>query len=97
MVNVKNIIINLFIFLWVLFTFTNTGEGTLIISDIKVSCGCTVIVDFAKEIKPGESSYIGGNFNSNGYSGEVKRTVTFKTNDPKNSQVELIIKAVIFK
>jgi len=77
------------------FIFKNTGNGMLIISDIKASCNCTIIADFDKEIKPGESSHIGGNFDSDSYTGEIERTIKFKTNDPANSDIKLIIKAVV--
>lgn len=40
------------------FTFTNTGDAPLIISDIETSCGCTV-VKFSKEpVMPGKTGEI---------------------------------------
>ncbi len=40
------------------FTFTNTGDAPLIISDVETSCGCTV-VKFSKEpVLPGKTGEI---------------------------------------
>ncbi len=41
-----------------IFTFTNTGDAPLIISDIETSCGCTV-VKFSKEpVMPGKTGEV---------------------------------------
>ena len=44
-------------------------------------------------MKPGESSSIKATFNSGGYSGKVTKAVYVYTNDPKNSEVVLMINA----
>ena len=52
------------------FVFTNTGQGDLIISNAKGSCGCTVPKWPRKPIAPGEESEIKVTFNSNGREGK---------------------------
>lgn len=62
------------------FKFTNTGEAPLIITDTKVTCGCTT-PSFTKEpVAPGEKGEILVKFNSTGKSGNVAKTVTVMAN-----------------
>jgi hypothetical protein len=62
------------------FKFTNTGKSNLIISDARGSCGCTV-PDWPKEpIKPGGEGAVKVEFNSEGKSGLMEKTVTIVTN-----------------
>jgi major membrane immunogen (membrane-anchored lipoprotein) len=67
------------------FKFTNVGKGNLIISSAAASCGCTV-ADFPKEpIPPGKSGKITVEFNSEGKSGYVEKTITVVTNCEPNT------------
>mgnify|MGYP006072390085 CR=1 FL=1 len=70
-----------------LFTFTNIGKTSLIISDAKGSCGCTVPLWPRNPIAPGEEGEIEVVFNSNGKSGHVKNTVTLVANTVPNVMV----------
>ena len=46
------------------FSYTNTGESPLVITDIKSTCGCTVPRDWSREpLSPGESSQFNVKFN----------------------------------
>ena len=74
------------------FTFKNTGETDLIITDAKGSCGCTV-PDYKKEpIKPGETSEMKVSFNSDGKPGQQQKTVTIMANTATGNEL-LTIKA----
>ncbi len=65
------------------FTFENTGEADLIISDARASCGCTV-PEYSKDpIKPGEEGKLKVTFNSAGKSGHTMKTVTVTCNTEK--------------
>jgi len=67
------------------FKFTNVGKGNLIISSAAASCGCTV-ADYPKEpIPPGKSGKITVEFNSEGKSGYVEKTITVVTNCEPNT------------
>ena len=70
-----------------MFTFTNVGKTSLIISDAKGSCGCTVPLWPRNPIAPGEEGEIEVVFNSNGKSGHVKNTVTLVANTVPNVMV----------
>lgn len=76
------------------FTFTNTGEAPLVITDASSSCGCT-IPEYPKNepIAPGESGEILVKFNGSGMN-EVTKTVRLITNTEKGTE-QLKIKAFI--
>ncbi len=77
------------------FKFTNTGKNDLIIRHVRATCGCTAVQQGNQGvgIKPGESSSIKATFNSGGYSGKVTKAIYVYSNDPKNSEVVLMLNA----
>lgn len=78
------------------FQFTNVGKGDLLIRSANGSCGCTV-PEFPKGlIKPGESGRINVTFNSEGKSGEQRKTVTLIANTIPANYV-LTIKGNVIK
>ena len=65
------------------YTFTNTGNEPLVISNAKGSCGCTVPKWPKTPIPPGETGEIQVEFNSKGKSGKQTKRVTITANtDP---------------
>jgi len=76
------------------FEFTNTGDGPLLIREIKASCGCTTTHLEKMEYQPGESGSIELNFHPKGYGPQTK-TITVKSNSSSNERVVLYIKAVV--
>ena len=77
------------------FTITNSGGELLTISDVKASCGCTAAVPEKNELKPGESTQIKVEFNSQGRKGDQVKYVYIKTNDEKNPEVKLRITGTV--
>lgn len=76
------------------FTFTNTGDAPLIITNTSASCGCTVPEAPVNEpIAPGEQGEIKVNFNGSG-NGQVTKTVTIRANTARGSEM-LRIKAFV--
>ncbi|HBE41722.1 MAG TPA: DUF1573 domain-containing protein, partial [Bacteroidales bacterium] len=69
----------------------------LIIRHVRSTCGCTAIQQgtLGSGIKPGQSSSIKATFNSGGYKGRVTKAIYVYTNDPKNSEVVLMLNADI--
>jgi len=62
------------------FSYTNTGEAPLVITNIKSSCGCTVPSDWSKEpLSPGETGKFTVKFNGSGKN-SVSKTVTVTAN-----------------
>lgn len=68
------------------YTFTNTGNEPLILSDARGSCGCTVPQWPREPIAPGESGSITVEFNSANKVGNrnQKVTITANTNPPQS-------------
>jgi len=80
------------------FPFTNAGKRDLIIRHIRSTCGCTAIRPGdleGKNIKPGESGSVKASFNSGTYKGKVTKTIYVYTNDPRNSEVVLLLNAEV--
>jgi hypothetical protein len=79
----------------VAFKFTNNGKSDLLIRFIRSTCGCTAVQQGNQNvgIKPGESSTIKAVFNSGTYSGKVTKSIYVYTNDPKNSELVLMLTA----
>jgi hypothetical protein len=77
------------------FKFTNEGKSDLVIRHIRATCGCTAIQqgNQGTGVKPGESSSIKATFNSGSYNGKVTKAIYVYTNDPKNSEVVLMLNA----
>lgn len=70
-----------------IFTFTNTGEADLLISNAAGSCGCTV-PEYPKEpIKPGKSGKMKVTFDSNGKPGKQQKSVTITSNTQSKREV----------
>ena len=79
----------------VVFKFKNEGKSDLLIRFIRSTCGCTAVQQGQQGvgIKPGESSTIKAVFNSGSYSGKVTKAIYVYTNDPKNSELVLMLTA----
>jgi len=62
------------------FTFKNTGNQPLVLSNVLSSCGCTV-TEWPKEpIQPGKSSEIEVKFNSTNRMGKENKVITIFSN-----------------
>ncbi|WP_370479612.1 DUF1573 domain-containing protein [Tamlana flava] len=69
------------------FTYKNTGDAPLVITDIKSSCGCTVPQDWSRDpLNPGDTGQFTVKFNGSG-SNKVSKTITVTANTEKGSEV----------
>ena len=76
------------------FRFQNAGKRDLVIRQIRATCGCTAIQQSGDGVvKPGEWSTIKATFNSGGMSGRTTKVIYVYTNDPKNSEITLMLNA----
>jgi len=75
--------------------FNNTGKRDLVIRRVKASCGCTAADPEKTLLKPGESSFIKVNFNTNGLLGDEYKTVMVISNDPDTSMHVLTFSAKV--
>ena len=63
-----------------MFTYTNSGQSPLVVTDIKSTCGCTVPQGWSREpLAPGASSQFTVKFNGKG-ANKVSKTITLTTN-----------------
>ena len=69
------------------FKFKNTGEGDLIITSAKGSCGCTVPEWPQAPVAPGAEAVIDVVFDSAGKSGQQNKKVTIVANTVPNTKV----------
>ena len=76
------------------FTFTNTGNAPLVITNAKSTCGCTTPdVPKNESIAPGETRQMTVKFNGSGQ-GQVTKTVTLSANTESGTE-KLRIKAFV--
>jgi hypothetical protein len=75
------------------FVFTNEGNDTLTIEKVSTSCGCTAALVSDRSIPPGKSGKIEVKFDTRGYGGQVAKIIYVQSNDPKEPQRSLEIKA----
>ena len=69
------------------FSYKNTGNAPLVITDIKSSCGCTVPEGWSKApLAPGKSGSFSVKFNGSG-SNKITKTITVTANTEKGSEV----------
>lgn len=76
------------------FAFENTGDAPIMISDTKVSCGCTTPSYTKKPIAPGETGEILVKFNSKNKKGVQNKNVRIKANVPGGEYV-ISIKTIV--
>ncbi|WP_130733326.1 DUF1573 domain-containing protein [Flavobacterium sp. J27] len=73
------------------FTFTNTTNETVLITNVKPSCGCTAANYTKTPIKPGEKGSITATYNA-ANPGNFTKTVTVTTSEEGAAPKVLIIK-----
>jgi hypothetical protein len=72
------------------FKFKNTGKTPVVLSNVQVTCGCTVPTWTKDPIAPGKSAEINATFNSAGKMGMQNKVITIFSN-AKNSQTQVSI------
>ena len=74
------------------FVIHNNGDKSLALSNVRSSCGCTVI-DFDESIDPGASGRLRVELDSREQSGAFAVFVEAETNDPANARLKMTLKA----
>ena len=74
-----------------LFPFKNKGNDTLLISNVKSSCGCVVGSGPREPIAPGGKNVVKVKYDTKRV-GSINKTVIVTTNDPLNPNIILSIK-----
>lgn len=73
-----------------IFSFTNTGESELIITNASATCGCTIPEWPREPIAPGGAGQIKVKFNSSGKPNKQSKTVTLTTNTAQGKETVVI-------
>jgi len=74
------------------FAFENTGDGTVEISEIKTTCGCTTAKLDKMSYAPGESGVITGTFSVGSRQGMQEKKVRLMTKDLTQPEIQLALK-----
>lgn len=78
-------------------TLKNTGNQTLSIGRVDVSCGCTGTILSHSDLAPGDTSSLLITFNSKNFSGPVHKTVTVNSNSSNAPQTRIEFTATIIE
>lgn len=76
------------------FTFTNTTKQTVLLTNVKPSCGCTATNYTKTPVKPGEKGTVVATYNA-AAPGNFHKTVTVTTNEEGAAPKVLIIKGKV--
>jgi hypothetical protein len=79
------------------FIVTNSGTGTLDITDVHPSCGCTTAGEWTHHIAPGQTGTIPVQFNSAHYSGNVTKTIEVTSNAKNQPRATLFLRGSVWK
>lgn len=77
------------------FKFTNAGNSTLKIGEIKNTCGCTPFVLEKRQYEPGESGTLKVNYLSEAQYGQTTKNLEIYSNDRAQPRITLQVKANI--
>jgi hypothetical protein len=75
------------------FTFTNTGKGILLVTNVHPTCGCTIASWTKEPIKPGEKGVVKATYNASAV-GPVTKSLTVNSNS-KTPVMSLTFKATV--
>lgn len=79
------------------FKFTNVGSETLVVTDVRSTCGCTVPELIKKEYEPGESGEITVIFNPENRVNSQRKTINVTTDSRSTPRAALTITANVTK
>lgn len=71
------------------FIYRNKGNDTLVIDNVRPTCGCTAAQPTKKRLAKGEEGKIHISFNSKGFTGNIEKSIRVMSNDPKNGTAML--------
>ncbi len=76
------------------FTFVNTGESPLVLSDVRPSCGCTTPSWSREPVAPGDTGVIVAQYSPLNRPGTFRKSITVTSNAETNSAV-LYIQGIV--
>ncbi len=79
------------------FVFTNVGNQTLEIKEVRPTCGCTTAGTWEHQIAPGKTGVIPLQVNTANFNGPVTKSISVICNDPTQSFINLQVRGTIWK
>ena len=79
------------------FAFVNTGDQTLVITDVHPGCGCTTATNWTQRVAPGRTGVIPIRFDSSHFSGPVSKAIMVGSNARSKELLCLILKGKVFR
>jgi len=82
-----------------IFILTNTGDQTLVISNVAPGCHCTTVGDWTKahQIEPGQTGEIPIQFDSGVFRGDVHKSIMVTSNDKLEPRKTLMLSGTIWQ
>lgn len=77
------------------FTFTNIGDGNLVITSATAQCGCTRPEYSEAPVAPGKKSVVKVTYNPKGRPGAFSKNITLKFAGAKKGKIILKIKGAV--
>jgi len=77
------------------FKYSNEGDATLVINNVRTTCGCTAALVSGKKLNPGKNGVIKVSFDTTGYGGNTSKYIYVETNDTETPLKQLTISASI--
>jgi len=75
--------------------FTNSGDQTLLVTNVHSTCGCAVAGEWSKSVEPGESGSVPIKVNSTKILGTIQKSVVVFSNDKERPITELTIRGKV--
>lgn len=79
------------------FQFKNTGNAPLTLKVLRSTCKCTIGTLEKSVLEPGETAGVKLTWRAEGVLNDFEQTATIETNDPRQLEVQLVIKGKIGK
>ena len=77
------------------FKYENKSDKQIHINAVRPSCGCTTATLKSNDVKPGEKGEIVATLKTGDHAGVLQKTVTVETDDPKQPNTVLTLKATV--
>lgn len=75
--------------------FTNSGDQTLLVTNVHSTCGCAVAGEWSKSVEPGESGSVPIKVNSTKILGAIQKSISVFSNDKEHPITELTIRGKV--
>ncbi len=79
------------------FVVSNSGDQTLVISNVRPGCHCTTAKDWTHQVEPGHTGNVFIKFDSGGINGSVTRTITVTSNAKDQPIQTLYLRGTVWR